>query len=205
MILLLLFQLPRLQGKNFCIVYYHMYIWLFRSKLLSERDLQFSPLDQDAFKLANYWISFLHWAAFYGGEFNAGTHFPNCACHDIWILWHYDISIIIIFQRIKRTKKYIGCLLLLLLGENRPFSVKSWPDVLQQLLMHDTHKMRTHFFVQENPTFCFWEGGSRPLIIVKLCLHQLLFYFSSKRSVFKPISFASKNGILSKGTWFFMW
>ena len=67
MILLLLFQLPRLQGKNFCIVYYHMYIWLFRSKLLSERDLQFSPLDQDAFKLANYWISFLHWAAFYGG------------------------------------------------------------------------------------------------------------------------------------------
>ena len=123
----------------------------------------------------------------------------------VMISEYYDISIIIIFQRIKRTKKYIGCLLLLLLGENRPFSVKSWPDVLQQLLMHDTHKMRTHFFVQENPTFCFWEGGSRPLIIVKLCLHQLLFYFGSKRSVFKPISFASKNGILSKGTWFFMW
>ena len=102
----------RLQGKNFCIVYYLCTCDYLGQDSWAKEICNFHRGPGCLFNLQTTEFLFSIRLPFMDGlilyrEFNRrGTHFPNCACHDIWILWHYDISIIIRrFQRIKRTKK----------------------------------------------------------------------------------------------------
>ena len=92
MILLLLFQLPSEGFKGRIFAQYTTYVHvIIQVKTLERKRFAIFTADQDAFltcKLLNFFLALgcLLWTdlPILYREFNGrGTHFPNCACHDI--------------------------------------------------------------------------------------------------------------------------